>query len=90
MAVVRMALSAFKKHPTRQSKAKSTFALDAFALRRPIRQSVKSTSALKRGGTAKIFIRVILKLQQLVVSRKKIVTLTVKSTDNFYIKRFAQ
>jgi hypothetical protein len=50
-AAVRIALSVFKKKPIRHMKAKSKFALDAFALRIPMRKSVKRTIALKRGGT---------------------------------------
>jgi hypothetical protein len=77
MAAVRIALSAFKKHPMRQRKAKRIFALDAFALRIPMRKSVKRTIALKRGGTQKMFMSVSLKLQQVNVSRKKILLLSI-------------
>jgi hypothetical protein len=56
MVVVRMALSALRKQPIRQRHANSIFARDAFALTIPIRKSVKRARALKRGGTAKIFI----------------------------------
>jgi hypothetical protein len=56
IVVVRMALSVFRKHPIRHRKAKSILALDAFALIIPMRKSVKRIRALRRGGTAKIFI----------------------------------
>jgi hypothetical protein len=71
IAVVRIVLSTFRKHPIRHKHAKSTFPLDAFALSIPIRKSVKRTSELRRGGTAKIFMIILLKLQQLFAPCKK-------------------
>jgi hypothetical protein len=56
MVVVRMALSALRKQPIRQRQANNIFARDTFALTMPMRKSVKRARALKRGGTAKIFI----------------------------------